>query len=242
MFGFLKNVSRGPAANMANIAVPPTPQNVMTGPVEYKVYVYDNRPLLRIPPGHRFLTGIVRQRAILTSALTDTEYDTADGGYALAYNGAIFGVLSSWKLCDYLDRYGFVYIECVWNQWYDFPHRFPLVVALGRELKNGADIGAVFHKTVSKHSPVIERLLNGIPEATLPAEVTALPVPKGSQAKPHVAITVGGETICEIGARSWDYTNLASLVGMRGGVRLQRWVSRYEDDDDGYYYVIDLIR
>ena len=52
MFGFLKNVSRGPAANMANIAVPPTPQNVMTGPVEYKVYVYDNRPLLRIPPGH----------------------------------------------------------------------------------------------------------------------------------------------------------------------------------------------
>ena len=81
-----------------------------------------------------------------------------------------------------------------------------------------------------------------IPEATLPAEVTALPVPKGSQAKPHVAITVGGETICEIGARSWDYTNLASLVGMRGGVRLQRWVSRYEDDDDGYYYVIDLIR
>ena len=184
---------------MANIAVPPTPQNVMTGPVEYKVYVYDNRPLLRIPPGHRFLTGIVRQRAILTSVLTDTEYDTADGGYALAYNGAIFGVLSSWKLCDYLDRYGFVYIECVWNQWYDFPHRFPLVVALGRELKNGADIGAVFHKTVSKHSPVIERLLNGIPEATLPAEVTALPVPKGSQAKPHVAITVGGETICEIG-------------------------------------------
>ena len=90
MFGFLKNVSRGPAANMANIAVPPTPQNVMTGPVEYKVYVYDNRPLLRIPPGHRFLTGIVRQRAILTSVLTDTEYDTADGGYALAYNGAIF--------------------------------------------------------------------------------------------------------------------------------------------------------
>lgn len=151
-------------------------------------------------------------------------------------------MLSSWKFCDYLDRYGFAYIECVWNQWYDFPHRFPLVVTLGRELKNGADIGAVFHKTVGKHSPVIERLLNGIPEATLPAEVIALPVPKGSQAKPHVAITVGGETICEIGARSWDYTNLASLVGMRGGVRLQRWVSRYEDDDDGYYYVIDLIR
>lgn len=129
MFGFLKNVSRGPAANMANIAVPPTLQNVMTGPVEYKVYVYDNRPLLRIPPGHRFLTGIVRQRTILTSGLTDTEYDTADGGYALAYNGAIFGVLSSWKFCDYLDRYGFAYIECVWNQWYDFPHRFPLVLA-----------------------------------------------------------------------------------------------------------------
>lgn len=63
---------------MANIAVPPTPQNVMTGPVEYKVYVYDNRPLLRIPPGHRFLTGIVRQRTILTSGLTDTEYDTPD--------------------------------------------------------------------------------------------------------------------------------------------------------------------
>lgn len=110
----------------------------MTGTIEYRVFVYDARPLRGIPVNTKFNAEIIRQRVTLTSTLTGTEYDTADGGYALARFGQVFGTLPNEELCRYLDQHNSDYIECIWHEWYDKAHGFPSIVALAPGMRNRA--------------------------------------------------------------------------------------------------------
>lgn len=87
--------------------------------------------------------------------------------------------------------------------------RFELSKACGRELPTGVDGDYVYIEDDKWDG----RRISGI----FPVEVSTelIPTPRGSTAKPHVAVFVDGAMVADVGARNMHYKALAEHVGER---------------------------
>ncbi len=73
---------------------------ILSGSYEATVYVYDPTPLKGIKVGEEFTVRVINNRVIIKSKLTNSVFDTSDGGTAVSYKGVAFGGLGTglWEI------------------------------------------------------------------------------------------------------------------------------------------------
>lgn len=217
----------------------------VSGSYPATIYVYDPRPILKLKEGRAEKISVVTRPITLKSRLNGRQWRSGvDDGYAVEYKGKPFGVLFNHIAVIHIRAIlesGAKNVELVAMRqgWYQtgIPEIYVMVPTLeeakesetgNASLKEyeqrqayGADVAAataIFR--VSENGPRIPDKGFIAFEAT----VEQLPVPEGSQAKPHFALKSGSALLSEITARSATaYFASKPLVGKR----LKILVSRY---------------
>lgn len=220
----------------------------VSGSYPATIYVYDPRPILKLKEGRAEKISVVTRPITLKSRLNGRQWRSGvDDGYAVEYKGKPFGVLFNHIAVIHIRTIlesGAKNVELVamrqgWHQT-GIPEIYVMVPTLeeakesetgNASLKEyeqrqayGADVAAA-----TAIFRVSENNWNGprIPDKgfiAFEATVEQLPVPEGSQAKPHFALKSGSALLSEITARSATaYFASKPLVGKR----LKILVSRY---------------
>lgn len=220
----------------------------VSGSYPATIYVYDPRPILKLKEGRAEKISVVTRPITLKSRLNGRQWRSGvDDGYAVEYKGKPFGVLFNHIAVIHIRTIlesGAKNVELVAMRqgWYQtgIPEIYVMVPTLeeakesetgNASLKEyeqrqayGADVAAA-----TAIFRVSENNWNGprIPDKgfiAFEATVEQLPVPEGSQAKPHFALKSGSALLSEITARSTAaYFASEPLVGKR----LKILVSRY---------------
>ena len=220
----------------------------VSGSYPATIYVYDPRPILKLKEGRAEKISVVTRPITLKSRLNGRQWRSGvDDGYAVEYKGKPFGVLFNHIAVIHIRTIlesGAKNVELVAMRqgWYQtgIPEIYVMVPTLeeakesetgNASLKEyeqrqayGADVAAA-----TAIFRVSENNWNGprIPDKgfiAFEATVEQLPVPEGSQAKPHFALKSGSALLSEITARSATaYFASKPLVGKR----LKILVSRY---------------
>lgn len=220
----------------------------VSGSYPATIYVYDPRPILKLKEGRAEKISVVTRPITLKSRLNGRQWCSGvDDGYAVEYKGKPFGVLFNHIAVIHIRTIlesGAKNVELVAMRqgWYQtgIPEIYVMVPTLeeakesetgNASLKEyeqrqayGADVAAA-----TAIFRVSENNWNGprIPDKgfiAFEATVEQLPVPEGSQAKPHFALKSGSALLSEITARSATaYFASKPLVGKR----LKILVSRY---------------
>lgn len=107
------------------------PGTHVTGDIEYKIFVYDGRPLARVADGSHFTAQIATGPVHMVSTLTGTEWDGGyDSGVAFTFSGIPFGASFNEELAAYLHSVGASSIDMVRCGWYDRRGNIPEIKAL----------------------------------------------------------------------------------------------------------------
>lgn len=220
----------------------------VSGSYPATIYVYDPRPILKLKEGRAEKISVVTRPITLKSRLNGRQWRSGvDDGYAVECKGKPFGVLFNHIAVIHIRAIlesGAKNVELVAMRqgWYQtgVPEIYVMVPTL-EEAKEGETGNASLKEYEQRQAygadvvaataifRVSENNWNGprIPDEgfiAFEATVEQLPVPEGSQAKPHFALKSGGVLLSEITARSTAaYFASEPLVGKR----LKILVSRY---------------
>lgn len=147
----------------------------VSGDIEYKVFVYDGRPLRHVKDGSRFVAQIAAKPVRMVSTLTGTPWDGRhDDGIAFTFDGKPFGVSFNEDFASYLRSTGASSIDMVRRGWYDRKGNIPEVRALAPSTRRRNA------RTVSDRKPLTPQLprpVNAKPDAVFvdgifPVDVT----------------------------------------------------------------------
>lgn len=220
----------------------------VSGSYPATIYVYDPRPILKLKEGRAEKISVVTRPITLKSRLNGRQWRSGvDDGYAVEYKGKPFGVLFNHIAVIHIRAIlesGAKNVELVAMRqgWYQtgVPEIYVMVPTLeeAKESETGNASLKEYEQRQAYGADVVaataifrvsENNWNGprIPDEgfiAFEATVEQLPVPEGSQAKPHFALKSGGVLLSEITARSTAaYFASEPLVGKR----LKILVSRY---------------
>lgn len=220
----------------------------VSGSYPATIYVYDPRPILKLKEGRAEKISVVTRPITLKSRLNGRQWRSGvDDGYAVEYKGKPFGVLFNHIAVIHIrailesDAKN-VELVAMRQGWYQtgVPEIYVMVPTLeeAKESETGNASLKEYEQRQAYGADVVaataifrvsENNWNGprIPDEgfiAFEATVEQLPVPEGSQAKPHFALKSGGVLLSEITARSTAaYFASEPLVGKR----LKILVSRY---------------
>lgn len=239
------------SAPVSGASTPKT--ETVTGSYAAKTYVYDPKPILRVPEGKAFIATVVTRNITLKSKLTGGTWETGvDDGYALAYKGTPFGVLFNGIATVHIRELMAsgateVRLTAIRQGWYQhgYPEVYVLVPTMEearareqaeknlREYEQRQAFG--FAAGVSDHIFRIGETSWNAPDqvpdegyATFTVTVEQLPAPEGSNAKPHIILKEQNRIIAEITARSSaTYLTLTPLVGKRLKLLVQKYYTSY---------------
>ena len=220
----------------------------VSGSYPATIYVYDPRPILKLKEGRAEKISVVTRPITLKSRLNGRQWRSGvDDGYAVEYKGKPFGVLFNHIAVIHIRAIlesGAKNVELVAMRqgWYQtgVPEIYVMVPTLeeAKESETGNASLKEYEQRQAYGADVVaataifrvsENNWNGprIPDKgfiAFEATVEQLPVPEGSQAKPHFALKSGSALLSEITARSATaYFASKPLVGKR----LKILVSRY---------------
>lgn len=220
----------------------------VSGSYPATIYVYDPRPILKLKEGRAEKISVVTRPITLKSRLNGRQWRSGvDDGYAVEYKGKPFGVLFNHIAVIHIRAIlesGAKNVELVAMRqgWYQtgVPEIYVMVPTLEEAKESEAGNASLkeYEQRQAYGADVVaataifrvsENNWNGprIPDEgfiAFEATVEQLPVPEGSQAKPHFALKSGGVLLSEITARSTAaYFASEPLVGKR----LKILVSRY---------------
>ena len=204
------------------------------GECERPVYVYYGDPLRKIRKGDVFDAEVVTKPMRLRSELTSGVWDTTDDGFALGYRITVSCRMTGWyakgiptvvMMIDEPEEI-FAWLDACKGLGRDvrFEDRHSpeceaatskvqtarmLSKMCGRELPVDADGDCVY----IEDDKWAGRRKSGI----FPVEVSTelVPTPRGSTAKPHVAVFVDGAMAADVSARCVHYKTLAEHAGER---------------------------
>ncbi len=93
---------------------------VLAGTYERRVYTYYGKPLKGLRVGDSFMADVVTTPVRLASSLTGGEWDTGEGGIALAYRGKVFGATSTLaQTFGKIARKGYrIKVKCMMTGWF----------------------------------------------------------------------------------------------------------------------------
>lgn len=195
-------------------------QTVEGSHAEGVVYVYDGRPLRGISNGQEFYAEVVTRPTKLRSTLTGTTWNTKrDGGVALAVDGRVFGATRAYESTfrKLASVGGPVRVRMMRSGTYarDIPTvemllpdsaTMGLASDFGYLIPTGSDV--VILSISDWDGPQVRDMAMHVPVGT-----RLVPTPAGSSANPHVMVSVAGEDVDDVSARSSWYKPLARHVG-----------------------------
>jgi hypothetical protein len=232
----------------------------VTGDIEYQLYVYNGVPLRGLRRGNIFTAQIAQGHVSLVSSLTGGIWDSRiDDGFALSYQGMPFGASFNNELREYLRHVHARAVTVRHDGWYDRASGIPELKILAPSTRHSPtsdtaarlagvsrfDVGSIDIASVNigRHSGAIESLLHGRQQCDTEASLNLIPTPKGSAAKPHIAIrsAQGSVVLAEINARQPAYKELSPAIGKTVKANIEKRKSFDENNDDGYYYRLILV-
>jgi hypothetical protein len=204
--------------------------NVMNGPISYKILVYEARPLSGMMIGQEFIADIIRKPVFMRSSLTGSTWSASqNGGMAIGYNGIPIGVTFNDDLINFLNYYRATRIMAKMVGWYDEENGIPEIriqapssrfseydqITSGMmhvdlyEAKDMMIIGFAYYKPI----PILESLTNSNHYARINVNIIYLPNKLGSKAKPTLSIQYDGGELMRFTARSGKYKELGEHTG-----------------------------
>ena len=181
------------------------------------VYVYDGGPISGIKKGERFYADVVTKRVILRSRISDNVWDTGNEGVALSYGGKVFAATNAFEdTFRRLAKSGYtvrVLMQVTGSYKPGIPKVKMLIPDIGT-MNYMRDTG----QALTGSSNIINLYISGWTgpgrgARHIEVETRWVPTPEGSSAKPHIIVSVNGEDVDELSARSSQYAALAKHVG-----------------------------
>jgi hypothetical protein len=228
-------------------------QNLVSGDIEYKVYVYDPQPLMQLQQGFEFVAGIPTGRVRLRSTTGGTWDSNKDDGIAFSFNGVPFGVSFNEDLARLIRSNGFNSITMRHLGWYDRTHQEIRALAPSTRVSEVQRIaGELLHRhptQLTENEDFVSLNNGGIQQEMdaylgrgdrkrFTAYLELIPTPEGSSAKPHVKVSDAdtGTRLFETSARMSGHTWLLAHMGQT----MPALVTRVTSDDEGYYMNVVL--
>lgn len=225
----------------------------LDGTSESTIFTYIGGPLRGIRVGETFYAEVLPEDMTLTSESTGTVTDSADfNSSVLAYEGQVFGTTSSalWMLKDMM-RHGYyveIRVKRTGTMAQGVPELLALTIdpkALGRWWREQSQT----FDEVPLPSECDEVVINvgedkwGGPEGSeqfepIGVRLALIPTPRGSSAKPHVAICAGRMRIAEISAREAAYGDLVRHIDDAPLSAKYRVFDSLHNDGSQYYKLI----